>query len=61
MLDNENVAGPGSENATRRQRYLIAIPIRLPDRLRKEVAKKADKLGYNVMPLAEYGPLIHSP
>jgi len=56
--DNENVAGPGLKTLPDGSAIFIAIPIRLPDRLRKEVAKKADKLGYNVMPLAEYGPLI---
>lgn len=56
--DNENVAGPDLKTLPDGSAVFIAIPIRLPDRLKKEVAKKAEKLGYNVMPLAEYGPLI---
>lgn len=56
--DNENVAGPDLKTLSDGSAVFIAVPIRLPDRIKKEVAKKADKLGYNVMPLAEYGPLF---
>ena len=35
---------------------LFAIPWALPDA--RLVIEKADELGYNLMPLAEYGPLI---
>jgi hypothetical protein len=56
--DNENVAGPDIKRQDDGSAMFIAIPIRLDPDLSQRVKEKAESLGYNVMPLGEYGPLI---
>ena len=53
--ENENVSGPDVKLLREDSAYFIAIPIRLSSSLKEEITKKADELGYNVMPLAEEG------
>lgn len=56
--DNENIAGPDIQKRPDGSATFVAIPIGMSSSDTREVRKMADKLGYNVMPLAEYGPLI---
>jgi hypothetical protein len=59
--ENENIAGPDIKTLPDGSATFVAIPIRilLSDTTEaREVWKTAHKLGYNVLPLAEYGPLI---
>ena len=55
--ENENIAGPGIKTSDGSATF-VAIPIGLSSSDIRQVKKAADRLGYNVMPLAEYGPLI---
>lgn len=59
--ENENIAGPDIETLRDGSATFVAIPIGIllsDTKEAREVRKTAHKLGYNVMPLAEYGPLI---
>ena len=56
VIENENVAGPDIRKLSDGSATFVAIPWALPDA--RLVIEKADELGYNLMPLAEYGPLI---
>ena len=55
--DNENIAGPDIKTSDGSATF-VAIPIGMSSSDTQQVRKAADKLGYNVMPLAEYGPAI---
>jgi hypothetical protein len=55
--DNENIAGPDIKTSDGSATF-VAIPIGLSSSDTQQVRKAAGKLGYNVMPLAEYGPAI---
>ena len=58
VLENENIAGPELRRNPDGSATVVAIPLRssLTDAI--AVVNKAEQLGYNVMPLAAYGPLI---
>ncbi len=56
--ENENIAGPDIKKLPDGSATFVAIPIRLPSSLKEQVVAKAVQLGYNVMPLAEAGPVI---
>jgi len=56
--DDENIAGPDIQKHSDGSATFVAIPIGMSSSDTQQVRKTADKLGYNVMPLAEYGPLI---
>jgi hypothetical protein len=58
VLENENVAGPELRRLPDGGAAFVAIPVGLSSPDATAVIHKADQLGYNVMPLADYGPLI---
>jgi hypothetical protein len=58
VLENENVAGPDVRRLSDGSATFVAIPVGWPLADVANVVNKADQLGYNVMPLAEYGPLV---
>jgi hypothetical protein len=58
VLENENIAGPDFRTLPDGGATFVAIPVGLSLAEAVAVLDKADRLGYNAMPLAEYGPLI---
>jgi hypothetical protein len=58
VLENENIAGPDVRKRPDGSATFVAIPVGLSSAEIETVIGKADELGYNVMPLARYGPLI---
>lgn len=58
VLENENIAGTEMMTLPDGSATFVAIPVGLPIADVANVINKADRLGYNVLPLAEYGPLI---
>jgi hypothetical protein len=56
--ENENIAGPDVLTLPDGSATFVAIPVGLSTADIATVISKADQLGYNVMPLAQYGPLI---
>ena len=58
VLENENIAGPDVRTLPDGSATFVAIPVGLSIADIETVINKADQLGYNVMPLAQYGPLI---
>ncbi|MGE5171983.1 MAG: hypothetical protein ACM3JC_16595 [Rudaea sp.] len=58
VLENENIAGPEVRTLPDGSATFVAIPLRTSLADAADVINKADQLGYNVMPLAEYGSLI---
>ena len=58
VLENENIAGPDVRTLPDGSATFVAVPVGSSYADIRDVINKADQLGYNVMPLAEYGPLI---
>jgi hypothetical protein len=58
VLENENIAGPDVRTLPDGSATFVAIPVGLSIAETTTVIDKAQQLGYNVMPLAAYGPLI---
>lgn len=58
VLENENIAGPDVLTLPDGSATFVAIPVGLSIAEIEAVINRADQLGYNVMPLAQYGPLI---
>lgn len=57
-LAQENLAGPDIKTASDGSATFVAIPIGMSPSDTQKVKNKADELGYNVLPLAEYGTLF---
>jgi hypothetical protein len=55
---NENIAGPDVKVLPDGSATFVAIPVAMSMEETRDVKRKAKLLGYNVMPLARYGPLI---
>jgi hypothetical protein len=58
VLENENVAGPEVKRLSDGSATFVAIPLALSKPEAAVVIDKAEGLGYNLMPLADYGSLI---
>jgi hypothetical protein len=58
VLESENIAGPDVRTLADGSATFVAIPVGLSFAETATVINKAQELGYNVMPLAGYGPLI---
>jgi hypothetical protein len=58
VLENENLAGPEVRTLADGSATFVAIPLSLSLRDALAVIDRADALGYNLLPLAQYGPLI---
>jgi len=58
IVENENIGGPDVRTLTDGSATFVAIPVGFTIADIAAVTLKADQLGYNVMPLAQYGPLI---
>jgi hypothetical protein len=58
VLENENIAGPEVRTLPDGSATFVAIPVGLSLREAIAVINKAEELRYNVLPLANYGPLI---
>jgi hypothetical protein len=57
-LAQENLAGPDIKKASDGSATFVAIPITMSPSDTQAVKNKADELGYNVLPLADYGTLF---
>ena len=56
--EQENIAGPDVRTMPDGSARFVAIPVGLSIAEAAAVIHKADELGYNVIPLAQYGPLF---
>lgn len=57
-LENENIAGPEIKTLFTGGATFVAIPVGMSPADTRAVKRKADDLGYNVLPLAEAGSLF---
>lgn len=58
VREHENIAGPEVDTLPDGSATFVAIPVGLSLPEAVAVINKAEELGYNVLPLANYGPLI---
>jgi hypothetical protein len=58
VLEHENIAGPDVMTLPDGSATFVAVPVGFSIADIAAVINKAEQLGYNVMPLAKYGPLI---
>ena len=58
VLENENIAGPQIRTLSDGSATFVAIPVGSSLMEAVAVINKAEELGYNVLPLANYGPLF---
>jgi len=57
-VENESIAGPDVKTLSAGGATFVAIPLGMSHADKQAVKQKANELGYNVMPLADYGPLF---